>query len=157
MCPIEGDNSWKRLLIPHTPSSHKGSRESFFAMGSGYTVSACWWGNGSPRLWRLSGLRGWSDTLELRHGPDSYGRQQWGILRNGGNPDAATPCGGWSPSGRKAMSGGTILTVPPKEGPANYVQAAAVIRRVQALLGITGRKARAGGLLSWMWNPMAQP
>jgi hypothetical protein len=29
--------------------------------------------------------------LELRHGPDSYGRQQWGILHNGGNPDAATP------------------------------------------------------------------
>ena len=22
---------------------------------------------------------------------DSYGRQQWGILHNGGNPDAATP------------------------------------------------------------------
>ena len=23
------------------------------------------------------------------HGPNSYGRQQWGILHNGGNPDAA--------------------------------------------------------------------
>ena len=33
-------------------------------------------------------------TLELRHGPDSYGRQQWGILRNGRKPDAATPRGG---------------------------------------------------------------
>ena len=33
------------------------------------------------------------------------------------------------------------LTVPPKEAPANYVPAAAVIRRVQALFGITGRKA----------------
>ena len=30
-------------------------------------------------------------TLGLRYGPDSYGRQQWGILHNGGNPDAATP------------------------------------------------------------------
>ena len=30
-------------------------------------------------------------TLELRHGPDSYGRQQWGILDNGGNPDPAIP------------------------------------------------------------------
>ena len=29
--------------------------------------------------------------MELRHGPNSYGRQQWGILHNGGNPDAATP------------------------------------------------------------------
>ena len=42
------------------------------------------------------------------------------------------------------------MTVPIEEAPANSVPAAAVIRRVQALLGITGRKARAGGLLSWM-------
>ena len=39
-----------------------------------------------------------------------------------------------------------ILTVPLEEAPANSVPAAAVIRRVQALLGITGRKAHAGGL-----------
>ncbi|KUW08933.1 hypothetical protein AWF53_06250, partial [Escherichia coli] len=25
------------------------------------------------------------------HGPDSYGRQQWGILHNGRKPDAAMP------------------------------------------------------------------
>ncbi len=42
------------------------------------------------------------------------------------------------------------LTVPPEEAPANSVPAAAVIRRVQALFGITGRKARVGGLLSQM-------
>ena len=42
------------------------------------------------------------------------------------------------------------LTVPPKEAPANSVPAAAVIRRVQALFGITGRKARVGGLASRM-------
>ena len=41
-----------------------------------------------------------------------------------------------------------ILTVPPKEAPANSVPAAAVIRRVQALIGITGRKAHVGGLVS---------
>ncbi len=35
-----------------------------------------------------------------------------------------------------------------KEAPANSVPAAAVIRRVQALFGITGRKARVGGLSS---------
>ncbi len=34
--------------------------------------------------------------------------------------------------------------------PANSVPAAAVIRGVQALLGITGRKARVGGPLSQM-------
>ncbi len=43
-------------------------------------------------------------TLELRHGPDSYGRQQWGILRNGRKPDAATPRGGLRPSGCKLLS-----------------------------------------------------
>src|SRR5687768_10661748 len=49
------------------------------------------------------------------------------------------------------MGGGgnaLVLTVPPKEAPANSVPAAAVIQRVRALFGITGRKARAGGLLS---------
>ena len=42
------------------------------------------------------------------------------------------------------------MTVPTKEAPANSVPAAAVIRRVQALFGIIGRKARVGGLLSLM-------
>ncbi len=42
------------------------------------------------------------------------------------------------------------LTVPPKEAPANFVPAAAVIRRVQALFGIIGRKGRVGGLTSQM-------
>nr|GEY26972.1 hypothetical protein [Tanacetum cinerariifolium] len=42
--------------------------------------------------WRtVAGLRGRPATLELRHGPDSYGRQQWGILDNGRKPDPAMP------------------------------------------------------------------
>ena len=41
-----------------------------------------------------------------------------------------------------------VLTVPPKEAPANSVPAAAVIRRARALIGITGRKARVGGYAS---------
>ncbi len=40
--------------------------------------------------------------------------------------------------------------VPLKEAPANSVPAAAVIRGVQALFGIIGRKGRVGGLLSQM-------
>ncbi len=40
------------------------------------------------------------------------------------------------------------MTVPLKEAPANSVPAAAVIRGVRALFGITGRKERVGGLLS---------
>ncbi len=42
------------------------------------------------------------------------------------------------------------MTVPEEEAPANYVPAAAVIRRVRALIGITGRKACAGGCLRQM-------
>ena len=40
------------------------------------------------------------------------------------------------------------VTVPSEEAPANYVPAAAVIRRGQALSGIIGRKERVGGLVS---------
>ncbi len=42
------------------------------------------------------------------------------------------------------------LMVPLEEAPANSVPAAAVIRRVRALFGITGRKERVGGLASQM-------
>ena len=45
---------------------------------------------------------------------------------------------------------GRGLTVPLKEAPANSVPAAAVIRGVQALFGIIGRKERVGGPLSQM-------
>ena len=87
--------------------------------------------------------------MGLRHGPDSYGRQQWGILRNGGNPDAATPREGRRPSGCKPLSSVTKkVTVAEEEATANYVPAAAVIRRWQALSGFIGRKASAGGLIS---------
>ena len=48
------------------------------------------------------------------------------------------------------------VTVPEKKAPANYVPAAAVIRRGQALSGIIGRKARAGGHLSLVFKPWAQ-
>ena len=40
------------------------------------------------------------------------------------------------------------LTVPRQKATANYVPAAAVIRRWQALSGIIGRKGCVGGLLS---------
>ena len=49
------------------------------------------------------------------------------------------------------------MTVPYKKAPANYVPAAAVIRRGQALSGITGRKGCVGGNISWSFKPWAQP
>jgi hypothetical protein len=39
------------------------------------------------------------------------------------------------------------VTVPAEEAPANYVPAAAVIRRARALSGIIGRKELVGGRL----------
>ena len=45
---------------------------------------------------------------------------------------------------------GRKMTVPVEEAPANYVPAAAVIRRGRALSGITGCKGRVGGNLSLM-------
>ena len=49
----------------------------------------------------------------------------------------------------------SAVMVPPKEAPANSVPAAAVIRRVQALIGITGRKAHVGCCVSQRCNPTA--
>ena len=51
----------------------------------------------------------------------------------------------------------SYLTVPFKKAPANFVPAAAVIRRVQALSGFIGRKACVDGLLSLKLKPGAQP
>ena len=82
------------LILHNTTRSHD-------LMVKGYgkrwacVLLVCWWGNGSPRLRSVAGLRGWSATLGLRYGPDSYGRQQWGILRNGRKSDAAMPREGW--------------------------------------------------------------
>ncbi len=48
------------------------------------------------------------------------------------------------------------MTVAEEEAPANSVPAAAVIRGVQALSGIIGRKAFVGGKVSQMLKPGAQ-
>ena len=104
-----------------------------------------WWGNGPPSRRSVAGLRGRTATLGLRHGPDSYGRQQWGILHNGGNSDAATPREGRRISVCKPLSSVTIMTVAEEEAPANYVPAAAVIRRERALSEFTGCKGCVGG------------
>ena len=52
--------------------------------------------------------------------------------------------------GRLQINPLEYLTLPTEEAPANFVPAAAVIRKVRALIGITGRKARVGGYLSLM-------
>ncbi len=52
--------------------------------------------------------------------------------------------------GVNSFSGGRERTVPQESASANYVPAAAVIRRRQVLSGVTGRKACVGGLLRLM-------
>ena len=47
------------------------------------------------------------------------------------------------------------VTVPFKKAPANYVPAAAVIRREQALSGFIGCKGCVGGLISLRSKPEA--
>ena len=49
------------------------------------------------------------------------------------------------------------MTVPAEEAPANYVPAAAVIRRGRALSGFIGRKARVGGQLGREQIPGLNP
>ena len=51
--------------------------------------------------------------------------------------------------GVNSFSLGRDRTVPAEEVSANYVPAAAVIRRRRALSGVTGRKGRAGGRVRW--------
>ncbi len=47
------------------------------------------------------------------------------------------------------------MTVPLEEAPANYVPAAAVIRRGRALSGFIGHKEHVGGFASQMLNTPA--
>ena len=49
------------------------------------------------------------------------------------------------------------MTVPEEEAPANYVPAAAVIRRERALSGIIGCKGCVGGYVSQACKAEAQP
>ena len=58
--------------------------------------------------------------------------------------------------GRTTRIGNDLsVTVPYQKAPANYVPAAAVIRRERALSGFIGRKGCVGGLLSIKLKPEA--
>ena len=153
--PQVGNSSWKRELIPNvTIKRHLLMVEGRkVAWGGARVPLASWWGNGPPRPWWVAGLRGRSATLGLRYCPDSYGRLQSRILGNGRKSDPAMPRAGWRSSDCKPLSRGTKkMTVPLEEATANYVPAAAVIRRWRALSGITGCKGSVGGKASQKWK-----
>ena len=72
-----------------------------------------------------------------------------GDIAQWGNPDAATPRVGRRFSDCKPLFlAKKQMTVTKKKAPANYVPAAAVIRRERALSGFTGCKGCVGGLAS---------
>ena len=149
-CLCQRDNSRKRLLIRYmTTAPHGAAVKDFIGQRWAHIPLGSWWDNSPPSRRWVAELRGWSATLGLKHGPDSYGRQQWGILGNGGNSDPAMPREWWRWFHCKALWSGTnTMTVPEEQAPANYVPAAAVIRRGRALSGMTGRKGCVGGLIS---------
>src|SRR5438067_11088318 len=106
---------------------------------------AGWWGNGSPRPRSVAGLRGRSATLGLRTAQTPTG----GSSEEFSATDASlTEQRRVQDEGLRIVncfSWGRARTVRKQEAPANYVPAAAVIRRGRALSGVTGRKAHAGG------------
>src|SRR5207342_1970803 len=104
--PVVGDNPPKGELIPHDLETAKQGTARPRAIGAADVRLACWRGKSPPRRRSVAGLRGRPATLGLRHGPDSYGRQQWGILDNGRKPDPAMPRAGRRPSGCKPLLSG---------------------------------------------------
>ena len=104
--PRDGDSLGKPRVIPDSDRAPggvrlKGGRGR--ARGAVREPLASWRGKGPPRRRWLPGPRGRTGTLGLRYGPDSCGRQQLRIFRNGGNPDGATPRGRGRPEGCRAL------------------------------------------------------
>src|SRR5436190_13748427 len=106
---------------------------------------ASWWGKSLPRRRSVAGLRGRTATLGLRTAQTPTG---------GSSEEFSAMDASLTEQRRvqedafrrvNCFSVGRARTVPQEEAPANYVPAAAVIRRGRALSGVTGRKGHAGG------------
>ena len=146
-CPQVRNTGEKSPTSPHRLSGSEQSpfREERGARGGACGRLASWWGKGSPGRRSVAGLRGRSATLGLRTAQTP----------TGGSSEEFSAMGASLTEQRRVQedglrvvncfSLGRVRTVPEEEAPANYVPAAAVIRRGQALSGVTGRKAHAGG------------
>ncbi len=75
--------------LPNSLGQIPNERKLKGAVWWAHKASGSWLGKGWPSQRRLAGLLGRSAALGLRHGPDSHGRLQWGILDNGRKPDPA--------------------------------------------------------------------
>ena len=118
------------------------------AMGRACGRLASWWGKSLPRQRSVAGLRGRSATLGLRTAqtPTGGSSEEFSSMGETLNEQRRVQDEGFRIV--NCFSLGRERTVPEESAPANYVPAAAVIRRGQALSGFIGRKARAGGLPS---------
>jgi hypothetical protein len=133
---------------PHSLGANRGKFPQGDATRGACARLASWWSNGSPGRRSVAGLRGRSATLGLRTAQTP----------TGGSSEEFSSMGATLNEQRRVQeegfrivncfSRGRDWTVPEESAPANYVPAAAVIRRGQALSGVTGRKAHAGGSLS---------
>ena len=133
---------------PHSLGASRGKFPQGDATRGACARLASWWSNGSPGRRSVAGLRGRSATLGLRTAQTP----------TGGSSEEFSAMGATLTEQRRVQEEGFRIvncfsrgregTVPEESAPANYVPAAAVIRRGQALSGVTGRKAHAGGSLS---------
>src|SRR4030081_3962131 len=109
---------------------------------------AGWWGKSLPRQRSVAGLKGRSATLGLRTAQTP----------TGGSSEEFSSMGATLNEQRRVQEDGLRIvncfslgregTVPEESASANYVPAAAGIRRRQALSGFIRRKAHAGARIS---------
>src|SRR5204863_4983819 len=137
---------------------HTGEQSSARGAGRGARGRlAGWWGKGLPRRRSVAGLRGRSATLGLRTAqtPTEGSSEQFSAMGASLTEQRRVQDEGLRVV--NCFSWGGKRTVPKEEAPANYVPAAAVIRRGRALSGVTGRKAHAGGVARLGLQLPAQP
>src|SRR5260370_25992851 len=106
---------------------------------------ASWWGKSLRRRRSVAGLRGRSATLGLRTAQTPTGGSSEEFSAMGASLTEQRRVQEDAFRSVNCFSVGRARTVPQEEAPANYVPAAAVIRRGRALSGVTGRKGHAGG------------
>ena len=145
-CPEVRDTGEKSPTSPHRLCG--GAREQSLRRGAlGWACGrlASWWGKSSPRRRSVAGLRGRSATLGLRTAQTPTGGSSEEFSAMGASLTEQRRVQEDGFRSVNCFSLGREWTVPEEEAPANYVPAAAVIRRGRALSGVTGRKGHAGG------------
>jgi hypothetical protein len=151
-CRAVGDTPRKRGTRPHAlvdVGIHQESPLSGDRGGAGRGACgrlAGWRGRGPPRRRSVAGLRGRSATLGLRTAQTPTGGSSEGSSAMGASLTERRRVREDGPRVVNRFSRGRgVRTVPEEEASANYVPAAAVIRRRRALSGVTGRKGCVGG------------